>query len=49
MSEQVIPRKPGRTWECTDCEWQGKYVESDAGTCPLCHADIIQIKEAPHD
>lgn len=44
----VIPRPSGKTYDCTDCEWQGKLFQTDSGSCPDCGADI-QLVEDDHD
>jgi predicted RNA-binding Zn-ribbon protein involved in translation (DUF1610 family) len=36
----VIPRSPGDTYDCTDCPWQGKHEDTDAGVCPECGAEV---------
>lgn len=44
----AIPRNPIEC-ECTDCPWQGRYVELDAGVCPDCGADVVSIEEEADD
>lgn len=41
----AIPRRPAE-YECSDCPWQGRWVETDAGVCPDCGAEVVPMDEA---
>lgn len=40
----VIPRNPIEC-ECTDCPWQGRWAETDAGVCPECGAECFDVED----
>lgn len=41
----AIPRRRAE-YECSDCPWQGRWVETDAGVCPDCGAEVVPMDEA---
>lgn len=34
-----------RMFDCTNCEWQGDWDQTDSGSCPECGADVEEDYE----
>jgi hypothetical protein len=32
-------------FDCTNCEWQGDWEQTDSGRCPECGADVEEDYE----
>lgn len=37
------------TIECVECSWQGKWNQTDAGLCPECGGECLEVADIYSD